>query len=275
MRKAAIWAVVLVMALSGVALAKAPVASVTGTFTYFTSPGSFRTISVSAQATDPVQGTWSRTTPTGASSGPVTCLRVSGADAWLAGPTTATTEGTTPATFLWVHDGGTPGTAGDTAFGWAADPGETLADMEALCESMTTSPYGFDPFPVTSGDVIGAGATGSGGGAQVIHATAGCAVGWNDESWDADSAGGCDVQNVMTPNGGYKLILHGQIPADQMAAFAADGSPASFATTCLVNYGFLITTIPGQDWGGRMVFTDSVRHFTPDGQMTEVCERSR
>ena len=54
---------------------------------------------------------------------------------------------------MWVHDG-TPGTEGDTAFTWGADPGETLADMEALCENKETSPYGFDPFPVVSGNVI-------------------------------------------------------------------------------------------------------------------------
>jgi hypothetical protein len=85
----------------------------------------------------------------------------------------------------------------------------------------------------------------------------------------------CDVLNVMTPGGGYKLTLHSQIPAGQMAAFRAAGSPSSFATTCLVNYRFLKTTMDGQDWTGFMVGTFSVRHFTPDGRMTEVCEKSR
>jgi hypothetical protein len=40
------------------------------------------------------------------------------------------------------------------AFTWGADPGETLADMEALCESMTTSPYGLDQFALVSGNLI-------------------------------------------------------------------------------------------------------------------------
>jgi hypothetical protein len=73
---------------------------------------------------------------------------------------------------------------------------------------------------------------------QVVHANLPCAVGWDDASWFVDSAGGCDVQNMMTPDGGYRLTLHGQIPADQMG-------------------------------------TPSVRRFTPDGKMTDVCEKSR
>jgi hypothetical protein len=112
-------------------------------------------------------------------------------------------------------------------------------------------------------------------GAKVLHANLPCAVGWDDSSWSTPSAGGCDVQNVMTPKGDYKLILHGQIPVDQMAAFIAAGSPKSFATRCLVNYGFLYTAEPPiPHWEPFMVRTDSVRHFTPDGKMTEVCEKS-
>ena len=116
---------------------------------------------------------------------------------------------------------------------------------------------------------------GSQGVPQVVHANLPCDVSWSTTPGGIDSAGRCDVQNVMTRNGGYKLTLHGQIPADQMAAFRAAGSPSSFATTCLVNYGFLKTTMDGQDWTGLMVFTPSVRHFTRDGKMTEVCEKSR
>jgi hypothetical protein len=55
---------------------------------------------------------------------------------------------------MWVHDGGNPGTAGDMAFTWGTDPAEeTLADMEALCESMAIAPYG-DWFPVESGNLV-------------------------------------------------------------------------------------------------------------------------
>ena len=40
----------------------------------------------------------------------------------------------------------------------------------------------------------------------------------------------CDIQNVLKPNGVFTEVLHGQIPADQMEAFRAAGSPSSFAT---------------------------------------------
>ena len=151
MRRSAVLAILLVLAVGGVAQAKPLVASVNGTYTYLVDPdtGSSRTISLSARDTDPVKGTWTRAGVV--MTGTVTCLRVAGADAWLAGPVTS--GGTVEAVFMWVHDAGAPGWAGDTAFTWFADPGETLADMEALCVSMTTSPYGFDPFPVVSGNV--------------------------------------------------------------------------------------------------------------------------
>jgi hypothetical protein len=155
MRRATVLAFIMVMALSGIALAKPPVAMVTGTYTYLAgeNPEQWRTVALNARATDPAMGTWSWTTPAGTMSGPVTCLRVDGADAWLAGPVTSGNLGT-PAVFMWIHDGGNPAANADTAFTWGADPGETLADMEALCASMTTSPYGFDPFALVSGNLI-------------------------------------------------------------------------------------------------------------------------
>jgi hypothetical protein len=158
MRRVAVLAVILVMALSGVAQAKADVAKVTGTYSYFVldevgNPSLFRTVSLGAQATDPVKGTWSYTRPSDISFGTVTCLRVDGADAWLAGPATFSGGGLA-AVFIWVHDGGTPGSAGDAAFLWGSDPGETLDDMEALCENKTSSPwYELDPFTVVSGNL--------------------------------------------------------------------------------------------------------------------------
>jgi hypothetical protein len=109
-------------------------------------------------------------------------------------------------------------------------------------------------------------------GAVVVHATYPCNVGW-DDSWGAEDSS-CAVQNVLKPNGVFTEVLHGQIPADQMGAFRAAGSPSSFATNCLVNYGWLVKYHSGDDWGPLMVFTRSVRHFTPDGRMTEVCAPS-
>ena len=109
-------------------------------------------------------------------------------------------------------------------------------------------------------------------GAVVVHEQYLCNVGW-DDSWGAEDPA-CDIQNVLQPNGTFKQVLRGQIPADQMDAFRAAGSPSSYATGCLVNYGWLMKYHLGEDWGPLMVFTSSVRHFTPDGQMTEVCEPS-
>jgi hypothetical protein len=125
------------------------VAKATGTYEYITITGSWRAASISAHATEPLKGRWTWTAEGTTYRGPVTCLQVSGDDAWLAGPMS---DGS-GAVFMWVHDGGTPGRAGDTAFTWGTDDGETLADMEALCESMTTSPYGYDAFDVVSGNL--------------------------------------------------------------------------------------------------------------------------
>ena len=80
---------------------------------------------------------------------------------------------------------------------------------------------------------------------------------------------------MVTSNDGYKLTIHGQIPVDRMAAFRAAGSPSSLATTCPVYHGYLKTTLDGQDWTNLMVGTPSVCHFTPDGKITGVREKSR
>jgi hypothetical protein len=109
-------------------------------------------------------------------------------------------------------------------------------------------------------------------GAVVVHETYGCNVGW-DDSWGAEDSS-CKIQNVLMPNGVFTQVLHGQIPAGQMAAFRADGSPSKYATGCLVNYGWLRKYHADDYWEPLMVFTSSVRHFTPDGRMTEVCAPS-
>ena len=152
MRRAVVLAVLLVLALSGVAQARPPVSVLTGDYAYLNSFGALREVTVHARATDPAVGSWTWTMGATTYTGTVTCLRVVGDDAWLAGPATSWPQGD-GAVFMWVHDGGNPGTAGDTAFTWGSDADETLADMEALCESQETSPYGYDRQPVISGNV--------------------------------------------------------------------------------------------------------------------------
>lgn len=142
MRRAAVLAILLVLALSGVAQAKPPVASVTGTYTYEIG-GVPRTNTVDA-STHPVAGTWSRNALVGL----VTCLVVDGRDAWMAGPIMDSEL----SAFLWVHDGNLPAGAGDMAATWISDPGVSLKDMEVLCKQKSTTLT--EQFPVTSGDVI-------------------------------------------------------------------------------------------------------------------------
>jgi hypothetical protein len=153
MRRAAVLAILLVLALGGVAQAKGPVATLTGHYTYNTPSGALREVTVNARATDPEVGRWTWTLGGETYAGTVTCLRVVGEDAWLAGPATSW-AGEGGAVLMWVHDGGNPGTAGDTAYTWGSDPGETLADMETLCESQAIAPHGLDRVPVTSGNLV-------------------------------------------------------------------------------------------------------------------------
>jgi len=79
-------------------------------------------------------------------------------------------------------------------------------------------------------------------GAVVVREVYQCIVGWDEASGDLSTGAydeSCLVTNVLQPNGTFTQVLHGQIPADQMDAFRAAGSPSSYATGCLVNYGWL------------------------------------
>jgi len=142
MRRSAMIAILMVLAMSGVAQAAPPVASVTGTYTYEIA-GVPRTNTVDA-STHPVTGTWSRN----AFVGLVTCLVVDEHDAWMAGPIMDSEL----SAFLWVHDGNLPNGAGDMAATWISDPGVSLKDMEVLCKQKSTTLT--EQFPVVSGDVI-------------------------------------------------------------------------------------------------------------------------
>ena len=157
MRRAFILAAILAVVAVGSVQAKANVPKVNGTYTfnYTDDPANDRLWSLNVQGTDPVKGTWSSVRLGVHLSGPVTCLRVSGPDAWLAGPiTSASQEFPSLAVFAWVHDGGTPGRDGDLAFGWYADLPEGLAQMEALCEAMSSDlPGDAGPFAVLEGNV--------------------------------------------------------------------------------------------------------------------------
>jgi hypothetical protein len=130
------------------------IATVNGAYAYHVGPDAERRDSISAQDTDPPSGTWSRLVPPDGAflGGPITCLVIDGPDAWMAGPATESSDGTTwKAALLYVHDGGEPDGLGDTAVTWITDPGQTLATMEGWCAGKYI-PAG--PYPVEVGDII-------------------------------------------------------------------------------------------------------------------------
>lgn len=119
---------------------------------------------------------------------------------------------------------------------------------------------------------IGAAAPAAAETGDVVHLTTTCSVGWDELSSELGSGAvdpSCDVDNVATADGGYLLTLHGQIPIELMDAFRAAGSPSSYDTGCAANYGFWRAA--GDLDPSLFVFSASVRHFTPNGQMTETC----
>ena len=72
------------------------------------------------------------------------------------------------------------------------------------------------------------------------------------------------MTNVHHEDGGWTLFLYGRIPADQLEAFKA-ANVSEFATKCWANYLFVVRE------GYEPIVVDSVRYFTPDGEMTETC----
>ena len=122
---------------------------VNANYTYFN-----RIDSVAARLKDGKSiGEWWRQTEvsgkTESYGGPVTCLVINGADAWVAGPATTATDGRKDLAILFrLHDGGANGD--DSARGYLTNPGQTLATMQTWCETRYTPA---DLTPLTSGDV--------------------------------------------------------------------------------------------------------------------------
>ena len=120
-------------ATAGAVLA-APVGKVTGTYGY-TSISGPKAVSLDAHAGVPVRGTWQFTNLASGDelAGPVSCLRIDGEDAWLAGPPTTGEAGV----FIYVHDGGRGG-GDDQAITWIQDPGQPFEELQGWCESGAT-----------------------------------------------------------------------------------------------------------------------------------------
>ena len=123
---------------------------VNANYTYFN-----RIDSVAARLRDgkPVGEWWRQTEVSGkmeSYGGPVTCLVIKGADAWVAGPATTATDGRSDLAILFrLHDGG-PNGKEDTARGYLSNPGQTLTTMQTWCETRYTPA---ELTPLTSGDV--------------------------------------------------------------------------------------------------------------------------
>jgi hypothetical protein len=110
--------------------------------------------SVAARLKDgkPVGEWWRQTEVAGKTEsygGPVTCLVIKGADAWVAGPATTATDGRKDLAILFhLHDGGANGN--DSARGYLTNPGQTLTTMQTWCETQYTPA---ELTPLTTGDV--------------------------------------------------------------------------------------------------------------------------
>jgi hypothetical protein len=102
-----------------------------------------------------------------------------------------------------------------------------------------------------------------GAGSNVKQAITRCGVQWSQDLgiiWDPE----CSVINVRHDDGAWTLFLYGRIPADQMEAFRA-ANVSEFAAECWVNYLFVV------EEGAEPIIVESLREFTPDGEMTEIC----
>ena len=129
-------------------------AFVAGEYTYGVSELRRDTVAAHFEGGRPA-GEWSRTVPAIGQgetfAGSVTCLEISGSDAWMAGPITAATDGSTGgAVMAYFHDGGPDG-GDDAVVLWQSTTGQTLTTMTTWCESRFI-PAG--PFPLLSGDIV-------------------------------------------------------------------------------------------------------------------------
>jgi hypothetical protein len=98
-------------------------------------------------------------------------------------------------------------------------------------------------------------------GAEIKQRTSRCDVGY-DETPSYDDT--CRVINVYDPNAGYTLVLHGQVPSTDLDVFTQSGV-SDYQTDCFAAFLFVVEDDHSPVW------TDSIRHFTPEGEMTEAC----
>ncbi len=114
----------------------------------------------------------------------------------------------------------------------------------------------------------------SGDGAIVKHSDGvwACSVGFDETDGFDDLDFDCDIVNISRPDGGYTLVIHAQVQPHRMDDFQASGVRQYSADgpngDCFAAYLFVVED------GHTAVWSDSVRHFTRDGKMTETCHYS-
>jgi len=158
----------------------------------------------------------------------------------------------------------------ETLIAWIAEPGGWMVGFEMFMrvapESLATV---FDLPAETTGDDEGSMlyAFAVSEGDTLTEDVVPCNVDWTSDSSANVTDPNCSATNMQAANGDHFLILEGQIPEESMADFAADGTPALSEQTCAVNYLYWLRS------GGEtpFIFVESVRQFTPEGEMLEIC----
>lgn len=94
-----------------------------------------------------------------------------------------------------------------------------------------------------------------------------CSVAWDDELDQRQVLGEwCHRESYRSDDGRWLLIQEARLSPEQRTRWEADGSPATFATECLVNAGFL-TEVDGDS----MFAETSTIQFFPGGATLQRC----
>jgi hypothetical protein len=150
MRRLVLLPVILLVVTAGTAQAAPRFPIVTGAYSYeYLSHVS--TVNIVGRAGDPAGGSFSYSGEFATFGGPVSCVRVVGADAWLSGPITRGDPGIegVDGWAIRLHDAGAPGWKGDMAITFL----DTTDAARALCQSATSE---YDDYlqPVTAGNLV-------------------------------------------------------------------------------------------------------------------------
>lgn len=135
MRRGLVLGAVLALLVAGTAGASSPRPLVAGSYSYWFN-GHTTTVQVSAHGGAHISG-WVRVqSPAATFGGPVTCVKVVGRDAWVAGRVAYGSAMGLDAWWLRVTDGGAPGHRGDLAITFADYPDSAAASCASADRSL-------------------------------------------------------------------------------------------------------------------------------------------